>query len=93
MSSLLAVYLHGFRSSPKSSKAVMTGEALEALSSNTNPIEWYCPQLLASPRASMEMVMSILRSQKQMKSLSLDLLLVVSMPIFLLRNMDARRLL
>jgi len=56
MSSLLVVYLHGFRSSPKSSKAVMTGEALRALSSNGNPIEWYCPQLLASPKASMDMV-------------------------------------
>ena len=56
MASLLVVYLHGFRSSPKSSKAVMTGEALRALSSNTNSIEWYCPQLLASPQESMAMV-------------------------------------
>lgn len=57
MASLLVVYLHGFRSSPNSSKAVMTREALEKLSSLKNPIEWYCPQLLASPKASMEMVM------------------------------------
>jgi len=64
MSSLLAVYLHGFRSSPKSSKAVMTGEALEALSSNTNPIEWYCPQLLASPKKSMEMVIDHIERSK-----------------------------
>jgi len=64
MSSLLAVYLHGFRSSPKSSKAVITGEALGALSSNTNPIEWYCPQLLASPRASMEMVIEHIEKSK-----------------------------
>ena len=64
MSSLLAVYLHGFRSSPKSSKAVITGEALGALSSNANPIEWYCPQLLASPRASMEMVIEHIEKSK-----------------------------
>ena len=57
MASLLVVYLHGFRSSPQSSKAVMTGEALKKLSSLKHPIEWYCPQLLASPKASMEMVM------------------------------------
>ncbi|QWD78814.1 YqiA/YcfP family alpha/beta fold hydrolase [Polynucleobacter sp. MWH-Svant-W18] len=57
MTASLLVYLHGFRSSPRSSKAVMTGEAIKALSSPENPIEWYCPQLLASPKASMDMVM------------------------------------
>ncbi|MBU3541485.1 YqiA/YcfP family alpha/beta fold hydrolase [Polynucleobacter sp. UB-Tiil-W10] len=56
MSSTLIVYLHGFRSSPRSSKAVMTGEAIKALSTLEHPIEWYCPQLLASPKASMDMV-------------------------------------
>jgi predicted esterase YcpF (UPF0227 family) len=56
MPSTLVVYLHGFRSSPRSSKAVMTGEAIKALSSAANPIEWYCPQLLASPKESMAMV-------------------------------------
>ena len=56
MPSTLLVYLHGFRSSPRSSKAIMTGEAVKALSSSINPIEWYCPQLLASPKESMDMV-------------------------------------
>ncbi|QWD99315.1 hypothetical protein C2740_04475 [Polynucleobacter sp. MG-5-Ahmo-C2] len=56
MASTLLVYLHGFRSSPRSSKAVMTGEAIKALSTVNNPIEWYCPQLLASPQNSMDMV-------------------------------------
>jgi len=56
MSSTLVVYLHGFRSSPRSSKAVMTGEAIKALSTLGHPIDWYCPQLLASPKASMDMV-------------------------------------
>jgi len=58
MSSTLLVYLHGFRSSPRSSKAVMTGEAVRALATKVNPYEWYCPQLLASPKESMEMVTS-----------------------------------
>ena len=52
----LLVYLHGFRSSPRSSKAVMTGEAVKALSTSTHIYEWYCPQLFASPKATMEMV-------------------------------------
>lgn len=56
MSTTLLVYLHGFRSSPRSSKAVMTGEGIKAISSPENPIEWYCPQLLASPKESMVMV-------------------------------------
>ena len=56
MSSTLVVYLHGFRSSPRSSKAVMTGEAIRSMTTEENPIEWYCPQLLASPRESMDMV-------------------------------------
>lgn len=64
MPSTLIVYLHGFRSSPRSSKAVMTGDAIKALSTSEKPIEWYCPQLVASPEASMEMVNShITRSQ------------------------------
>lgn len=64
MSSTLIVYLHGFRSSPRSSKAVMTGDAIKSLSTLEYPIEWYCPQLVASPKASMDMVNShITRSQ------------------------------
>ena len=56
MASTLFVYLHGFRSSPRSTKAVMTGAAVNALSNPNNPIEWYCPQLLASPKESMALV-------------------------------------
>ncbi len=58
MTKTLLVYLHGFRSSPRSSKAVMTGEAIKALSSIDHSYEWYCPQLLASPKQSMQMVTS-----------------------------------
>ena len=56
MSSTLLVYLHGFRSSPNSSKAVMTREAVKAISTVSDSYEWYCPQLLASPKESIEMV-------------------------------------
>ena len=64
MSRTLLVYLHGFRSSPRSSKAVMTGEGIKALSSDANPIEWYCPQLLASPKESMDLVMKHIDQSK-----------------------------
>ena len=64
MPSTLLVYLHGFRSSPRSSKAVMTGEAIKALSSAAYPIEWYCPQLLASPKESMNMVTAHIEQSK-----------------------------
>lgn len=57
MAKTLLVYLHGFRSSPRSSKAVMTGESVKVLSTSANAYEWYCPQLLASPKLSMDMVM------------------------------------
>lgn len=52
----LLVYLHGFRSSPNSNKAIKTSEAVRALSSASHTYEWYCPQLLASPKDSMAMV-------------------------------------
>ena len=56
MSSLLVVYLHGFRSSPRSSKAQMTGDAIAHREKQGATIEWYCPQLHASPQESMDMV-------------------------------------
>jgi predicted esterase YcpF (UPF0227 family) len=34
----------------------MTGSAIQALATTEHPIEWYCPQLLASPKESMNMV-------------------------------------
>jgi predicted esterase YcpF (UPF0227 family) len=56
MSKTLLVYLHGFRSSPRSSKAVMTAEGIKTMSIPEHYFEWYCPQLLVSPRESMVMV-------------------------------------
>ena len=62
MASTLVVYLHGFRSSPNSSKAVKTKEAIKALSTMSNPIHWYCPQLLASPKQSIDMVIEYIQA-------------------------------
>lgn len=62
MASTLVVYLHGFRSSPNSSKAVKTKEAIKALSAMSNPIHWYCPQLLASPKQSIDMVIEYIQA-------------------------------
>ena len=62
MASTLVVYLHGFRSSPNSSKAVKTKKAIKALSTTDNPIHWYCPQLLASPKQSMDMVIEYIQA-------------------------------
>ena len=53
---LLIVYLHGFRSSPNSSKAQLTGEAIGSHVKDGQAIEWYCPQLPPSPQAAMTMV-------------------------------------
>jgi predicted esterase YcpF (UPF0227 family) len=64
MKTTLLVYLHGFRSSPNSTKAVMTGEAVSALSTSNHTYEWYCPQLLASPKESMEMVIKHIDQSK-----------------------------
>ena len=64
MAVTLVVYLHGFRSSPNSTKAVMTGEAVRALSSEGYSYEWYCPQLLASPKESLEMVIKHINQAK-----------------------------
>lgn len=71
MAKTLLVYLHGFRSSPRSSKAVMTGEAVKNLSTGHNTYEWYCPQLLASPKLSMDMV------TEYIDSASFDRLIVI----------------
>ena len=62
MASTLVVYLHGFRSSPNSSKAVKTKEAIKAHSTMSDPIHWYCPQLLASPKQSMDMVIEYIQA-------------------------------
>jgi uncharacterized protein len=47
------LYLHGFRSSPLSTKAQMVAKRVRADHSN---VTWWCPQLPASPREAMELV-------------------------------------
>ena len=49
------LYLHGFRSSPLSAKAVKMAAAVQAL----HPaVHWWCPQLPPSPREAMAMLMA-----------------------------------
>jgi predicted esterase YcpF (UPF0227 family) len=42
----------------------MTGEAINKLCTVDHPIEWFCPQLVASPKASIEMVMQHIETSK-----------------------------
>ena len=71
MSLTLFVYLHGFRSSPRSSKAAMTGEAIKALTTEDHAVQWYCPQLVASPKDSMDTVL------KHIENTAYDRLVVI----------------
>jgi len=52
----LIVYLHGFRSSPRSSKAELSKTAVAQLQVQGVEMEWYCPQLPPSPLEAMNMV-------------------------------------
>ena len=52
----MILYLHGFRSSPKSMKARLVGERMAALGLADHLI---CPQLPASPRQAMELALSL----------------------------------
>lgn len=54
----MLLYLHGFRSSPRSKKAVMTGEAFAA---RGRADEFVCPQLPASPREAAALIESLVR--------------------------------
>lgn len=55
-SDLLIVYLHGFRSSPNSSKAQLTRDAIASLIEKGKSIDWYCPQLPPSPEKAVALV-------------------------------------
>jgi predicted esterase YcpF (UPF0227 family) len=52
------LYLHGFRSSPLSTKAVRVGEELRR---RDKSIDFWCPQLPASPQEAMGLAMAGLR--------------------------------
>ncbi|MFL6694786.1 MAG: YqiA/YcfP family alpha/beta fold hydrolase [Ramlibacter sp.] len=48
------LYLHGFRSSPQSTKALQVGARV----ARDHPsVTWWCPQLPPSPRAAMDMLL------------------------------------
>ena len=54
----MILYLHGFRSSPLSMKARMTGERMAQLGRAN---EYVCPQLPASPRLAMEQALALVQ--------------------------------
>ena len=53
----MILYLHGFRSSPRSMKARLMAERMAALGLEQ---QWLCPQLPASPRLAMEQVLAMI---------------------------------
>ncbi|KAF3997424.1 YqiA/YcfP family alpha/beta fold hydrolase [Glaciimonas immobilis] len=53
----MILYLHGFRSSPLSCKALLVGQRLAALGLGST---YVCPQLPASPRQAMELVQTFI---------------------------------
>lgn len=55
----MIIYLHGFRSSPASRKTSMLAVRMDALG---RAAEYQCPQLAASPRASIELVLGMTQS-------------------------------
>ena len=50
------LYLHGFRSSPASTKARLTASAVAGLRERGQVIEWCCPQLPPSPAEARELI-------------------------------------
>ena len=53
MSTTHLLYLHGFRSSPQSTKAQMMAARVQADHKN---VRWWCPQLPPSPREAMALI-------------------------------------
>ena len=47
------LYLHGFRSSPKSFKAQRLARVVQALQNEGQDLVWCCPQLPPSPSQAM----------------------------------------
>jgi uncharacterized protein len=50
------LYLHGFRSSPQSSKAKLMAEKVRLANKRQAGIEWFCPQLPHAPLEAFEMI-------------------------------------
>jgi predicted esterase YcpF (UPF0227 family) len=55
MSTTHLLYLHGFRSSPRSMKALKMADAVQ---SRHPQVHWWCPQLPPSPREAMALLMA-----------------------------------
>lgn len=53
------LYLHGFRSSPQSTKAQMLAQAVQRCASDAAPLVWACPQLPPSPREAIDGLMTL----------------------------------
>jgi predicted esterase YcpF (UPF0227 family) len=56
------LYLHGFRSSPQSAKAVRTAAWLQQ---HCPQVHWWCPQLPPSPREAMDLLREGLRGAQR----------------------------
>ena len=63
----LFVYLHGFRSSPSSAKALLTRESIDRLMAEGVDLAWYGPQLPPSPSLAIKMVTTFIEQQKYQK--------------------------
>ncbi len=58
----MILYLHGFRSSPHSTKAALLARAMRERGLES---QWLCPQLPASPHAAIEQSMHLVRQAEQ----------------------------
>ncbi|TEA79092.1 YqiA/YcfP family alpha/beta fold hydrolase [Allopusillimonas ginsengisoli] len=58
----MILYLHGFRSSPHSTKAMLLAQAMRERGLAD---QWLCPQLPASPATAMEQAMHLIRQAQQ----------------------------
>ncbi|PLC54787.1 esterase [Pollutimonas nitritireducens] len=70
----MILYLHGFRSSPRSSKATLMARAMQERGLSH---EWLCPQLPASPRRSMELANHLIETAVKEKGLQAENDLVI----------------
>jgi uncharacterized protein len=61
------LYLHGFRSSPQSSKAKLMAQKVSAANRKKASIEWYCPQLPPSPAEAFELAWQFAAPQDEEK--------------------------
>jgi uncharacterized protein len=55
------LYLHGFRSSPQSSKAKLMASKVRAANRTKAEIDWHCPQLPPSPAQAFELAWEFAR--------------------------------